>query len=70
MIAKTIDEVVEQLDAIIDCARSENSRIGFFAALYQKVTIKVKRSIETGRFVDGDRMEQLDVIFANRSRDY
>lgn len=46
MIAKTIDEVVEQLDAIIDCARSENSRIGFFAALYQKVTIKVKEALK------------------------
>ena len=66
MIAKTIDEVISQLTGIIDWARSEESRLGFFAALYRKVTIRVKAGIEDGRFEDGSRMEKLDVIFANR----
>ena len=40
--------------------------MGYFAALYQKVTISVKEGIKEGRFENGERMEKLDVIFANR----
>jgi hypothetical protein len=66
MLAHTIDEVIAQLDDIIARARREDSRLGFFAALYRQVTIKVKEGIGSGRFEDGNRMERLDVIFANR----
>jgi hypothetical protein len=40
--------------------------LGYFAALYRKVTLEVKKGIEEGIFEDGERMEKLDVIFANR----
>ena len=40
--------------------------LGFFAALYRRVTIEVKRGIDSGRFEDGNRMDRLDVIFATR----
>lgn len=66
MPAHTIDEVIAQLDEIIARSRRENSRLGFFAALYRQVTIKVKDGIASGRFEDGVRMERLDVIFADR----
>lgn len=66
MQAKTIDEVIEQLETIIGWARSRSSRVGYFAALYRKVTIKVKEGIASGFFEDGERMERLDVVFANR----
>jgi hypothetical protein len=66
MPAHTIDEVIAQLDEIMARSRRENSRLGFFAALYRQVTIKVKDDIASGRFDDGARMERLDVIFANR----
>jgi uncharacterized protein YoaH (UPF0181 family) len=66
MIAKSIDEVIQHLDSIIATSVQESSRLGFFAALYRQVTIKVKEGIASGRFEDGARMEQLDVIFANR----
>ena len=69
MIAKTIDEVIDHLTDIIDRARREESRLGFFPALYRKVTTKVKEGIASGRFEDGPRMERLDVIFANRYLD-
>lgn len=62
----TIDEVITRLTEIIDQSRRESSRLGYFAALYRKVTISVKQGIATGRFQDGERMEMLDVIFANR----
>jgi len=64
--AKSIDEVISILDSIIQETKTNNSTLGYFAVLYQKVTIKVKEGIETGFFADGTRMEKLDVIFANR----
>jgi len=64
--ATTIHDVIEQLDEIIDNAVQQNSRLGFFAVLYRTVTVKVKEGIAAGRFENGERMERLDVIFANR----
>ncbi len=62
----TIDEVVARLEGIMDeCARS-GSRLGFFAALYHKVTCRVREGIRAGEFEDNARMERLDVVFANR----
>jgi len=66
MPANTIDEVITALEAIIKESLATNSRIGYFAALYHKVTTSVKHGIDTGQFQDGKRMEQLDVLFANR----
>lgn len=62
----TIDEVLARLEAIIDDCIKTNNRAGYFAALYYKVTRNVKDGILSGRFEDGKRMEQLDVLFANR----
>lgn len=62
----TIGEVVERLDDIIAQCREHRSRLGYFAVLYRNVTLRVKEGIEGGRFEDGDRMERLDVTFANR----
>lgn len=67
MQAKTIDEVIERLDVIIEDAKKNNSPIGYFPALYRKVTKQVKEGIEKGDyFEDNARMEKLDVLFANR----
>ena len=66
MSARTIDEVIEQLDHIIQRSRHNSSRIGFFAILYRQVTARVREGILSGRFQDGARMERLDVAFANR----
>lgn len=64
--AEHIDEVIEQLDTIIQLTRSMPSRVGFFPALYNKVTLRVAEGIQRGEFEDNPRMEQLDVVFANR----
>jgi uncharacterized protein DUF5995 len=64
--ATTIDDVINQLNAIVDWSKQNNSRMGYFAALYRKVTIQVKKGIKDDFFDDGSRMERLDVIFANR----
>lgn len=62
----SIDEVIVILENIITESEMNNDPLGYFAALYQKVTIKVKEGITNNYFDDGPRMEQLDVAFANR----
>ena len=66
MPATTIDQVLDQLDEIIEIARARSSRLGYFPALYRKVTARVRDAILAGRFEDGRRMEHMDVVFANR----
>lgn len=66
MVAKTIDEVIDILGKIIQNSKHEESTLGFFAALYQKVTIIVKGKLNTNYFEDDERMERLDILFANR----
>src|SRR5258705_13901399 len=69
--ARSIDEVISRLDAIIgraiiERAIVERDRLGFFAVLYRTVTAAVRDGIAAGRFEDGPRMERLDIVFANR----
>jgi uncharacterized protein with NAD-binding domain and iron-sulfur cluster len=69
MSAQAIDEVIDALDEIIDESIRKSDRIGYFAALYRKVTAEVRDSVRRGEFMDGQRMERLDVRFANRYLD-
>lgn len=66
MTASNIDEVIEILEGIIQTSKQEETSFGYFAALYQKVTISVKQKLTQDYFDDPQRMEKLDVIFANR----
>lgn len=66
MEATTIDQIITELEIIIADAIQTGSRAGYFAALYHKVTCKVKEGILAGEFEDSKRMEQLDVTFASR----
>ncbi|HEX5725766.1 MAG TPA: DUF5995 family protein [Longimicrobiaceae bacterium] len=64
--ADTIDEIIARLEEIIEACEATGDRLGYFAALYNRVTQAVKEAIRQGEFQDGPRMERLDVIFANR----
>lgn len=66
MSATSIQEVILALDTIVTDSMKENDPAGYFAALYRKVTIRVRDGIANREFEDNDRMEKLDVIFANR----
>lgn len=61
-----IDDVIAYLDALTERSIVENSRIGYFAALYNRVTRAVRIGIQQRAFDDNARMERLDVLFANR----
>ena len=65
----SIDDVIAALGNIILEAEKNNDTSGYFAALYRKVTIKVKEGIANNEFENGPRMEKLDVIFASRYLD-
>ena len=69
MSARNIDEVIDGLDAIIADSVTKSDRIGYFAALYRRVTSAVRDGIRHGAFLDGDRMNRLDTRFANRYLD-
>ena len=62
----TITQVIDQLTTIINKAETDSNRAGYFAALYKKVTVAVYNKIKAGYFDDNERMEKLDVVFANR----
>lgn len=62
----TIDEVIAHLDSIVLACEASGSRMGYFPAMYNRVTRRVKQRIMDGTFEDSERMERFDVIFANR----
>ena len=62
----SIDDVLAALDAVIARAIDERSRVGYFAAIYRKVTAKIAEGIASGLFDDGDQMERFDITFADR----
>ena len=69
MSVQTIDNVVASLDTIIQQSYDDGSRLGYFAALYRRVTRAVRDSVASGRFQNGPLMERLDVAFASRYLD-
>jgi hypothetical protein len=64
--ASTINEVIQYLEEIIEQSKVEQCAIGLFTTLYREVTLQIKHGIETGLFENPERMEKIDVIFANR----
>ncbi len=66
MLPANISEVIVTLETIMDDCERTGNRLGYFAALYHKVTCRVRDGIAAGEFENGPRMERLDVTFANR----
>ena len=65
----TINQIISTLEQIILDSENNQDPLGYFTALYLKVTKKVKEGIDDNFFDDGPRMEKLDVVFANRYLD-
>ena len=62
----SIEGVLDALDIVVTRALERGSRVGYFAAIYRNVTARIAEGIAAGVFDDGERMERLDVAFANR----
>lgn len=69
MPVETIADVIEALSERIEESRRVGSRLGYFPALYRKVTREVDRAVAEGAFDDNKRMADLDVRFARRYLD-
>jgi uncharacterized protein DUF5995 len=65
MRAKTIDDVLKILAAIVADTKADQDPLGYFPALYRQVTLEVKAGIEQGMFDDAHRMARFDALFAN-----
>jgi hypothetical protein len=61
----TINEVLNELDAIIYECISTNSRLGYFAYVYRRTTAEIASEIAKGSFQNNRRLEEFDVVFAN-----
>ena len=69
MPVQTVNNVIAALDTVIQQSYDKASRLGYFAALYRRVTVAVRDGIGSGRFQNGPLMEKLDVVFASRYLD-
>jgi hypothetical protein len=63
---RTLDDVARNIDQIVHWAIKAESHIGYFAALYKRVTLAIREAISEGVFDDGHRIEQLGVVFSQR----
>lgn len=61
-----IDDIIRDLESVMQTCMAENSRAGYFAALYHRVTCRIREGIARREFEDNARMERLDVLFALR----
>ncbi|MBK6994284.1 MAG: hypothetical protein IPH31_04950 [Lewinellaceae bacterium] len=66
MVVNSFTDVIARLEQIIAWAKTNESPLGYFAALYYKMTIAVRDAVIRGEFENGSRMEQVDVAFAKR----
>jgi hypothetical protein len=65
--AATVPDVIEAISGFIGWCQANSSRLGYFAALYLRITNAVEAALIQGTvFQDNVQMAQLDVTFANR----
>lgn len=64
-----LDDVIEDLDAVIERAIQDRSELGIFPAMYRAVTVGVQEAVHTGFFNDAEAMEELSIVFADRYLD-
>ena len=59
---------MEAIDSVIKWSIETSSPLGYFAAVYKRITVAVLEAAEEGDdyFKDGERMKRFDVAFANR----
>ncbi len=64
-----IYEVLIELDKIIAKSIEDGDYLSIFAYVYRRTTAQIKQEILAEKFEDNERMERLDVVFANRYLD-
>lgn len=59
----TATEVADELARVVDRTADEDSRQGYFAAMYLKVTRSIQKGVADGFFDDGERMDRFTAAF-------
>jgi Family of unknown function (DUF5995) len=63
---ETIEEVVDAIDSVIRWSIATSNPLGYFAAVYKRITVAVLEAVKGNKFENGERMKRFDVAFANR----
>ena len=63
---QSIDQVINELDIIVDRSVQDNNYLGIFAYVYRRTTAQIRQAIVDKQFEDNERMEKMDVNFANK----
>jgi hypothetical protein len=63
---QSIDQVINELDIIVDRSVQDNNYLGIFAYVYRRTTAQIRQAIVNKQFDDNERMEKMDVNFANK----
>lgn len=58
--------MIECLQDTVNECEAEGSRLGYFAALYTRMTMAIRDAMRDGKFQDNARIERLDINFATR----
>lgn len=66
---QTLDRVLARMTELIEQARHDHDRLGYFAALYRNVTLSARQALQSGAFTNPERAEQLTIRFACRYLD-
>lgn len=63
---QSIDQIINELDSIIDQTLHNNNYLGIFAYVYRRTTEQIRQAIVNKQFDNNERMEEMDVNFANK----
>lgn len=63
---KRLDDTLDEFDEVVDRAWQKRSALGIFPSMYRAVTVEIRDGIRGGFFDDGDTLEELSVVFADR----
>lgn len=66
---KSIDDTLNEISGLLASMSADSSVLGYFPALYRRVTLKVRAAVLAEEFDDGERMARLVVVFAQRYLD-
>jgi hypothetical protein len=64
--ANDFDEAAAELQKLIDWAKAAGHRVGYFAAVYKRVTLALQKAADHGAFQEAGRMSELAGVFASR----
>jgi Family of unknown function (DUF5995) len=63
---RRLDDTLAEFDDVVERAWEDRSALGIFPSMYRAVTLEIRDGLGTRFFDDGDALEELSIIFADR----